>query len=284
MRHSYFSVRLTMERVLDDQVLKRSIGTGFLWDTGDQLWLITNVHNLTGWNFERNCPVNEEDQWIPNRVILHAKWMHHNEDRSGFHILNGPVASALLGPTGDPLWRIHPLFRNRVDVAALPIGKTLPMRIDEGSGIEPSRLEFANRPVNTFSEWFDIEAGAGDEVYVLGYPKGMDGGSDFPIWKRGSIASEPLLDRDGLPQLLIDTATRQGMSGSPVLVFSRGWTVPAKSSNQSGVFGTTAAFLGVYSGRIGEDELGVQLGIVWKAQVVDEIVCGATQGTQGGFD
>lgn len=38
-------------------------------------------------------------------------------------------------------------------------------------------------------------------------------------------------------------------------------------------------FLGLYSGRLDDDQLGVQLGIVWKARLVDEIVDGATRGT-----
>ena len=37
-------------------------------------------------------------------------------------------------------------------------------------------------------------------------------------------------------------------------------------------------FLGVYSGRIGADDLKAQLGVVWKAHVVEEIVVAGVQG------
>ena len=100
------------------------------------------------------------------------------------------------------------------------------------------------------------------------YPRGLDGGNELAIWKRASIASEPKHDIDGLPKLLIDTATRQGMSGSPVIVRRRGMTVPRGVQRVPGkltgqeLIGESDTFLGVYSGRIGDDPMGVQLGIV----------------------
>jgi hypothetical protein len=43
-------------------------------------------------------------------------------------------------------------------------------------------------------------------------------------------------------------------------------------------FGRVRCFLGVYSGRVGKGELMAQLGIVWKAKVVEEIVLGKVVG------
>ena len=51
----------------------------------------------------------------------------------------------------------------------------------------------------------------------------------------------------------------------------------AKDLGES-IFGTAETFLGVYSGRLGDDALGAQLGLVWKASVIDEIVRGGTRG------
>ena len=59
-------------------------------------------------------------------------------------------------------------------------------------------------------------------MFVLGYPKGISGGRGFPIWKRASIATEPDIQHDGLPKLLVDTATREGMSGAPVVAIADG--------------------------------------------------------------
>lgn len=42
----------------------------------------------------------------------------------------------------------------------------------------------------------------------------------FPVWKRGSIASEPLFNINLGPAILVDAVTRRGMSGSPVLYWA----------------------------------------------------------------
>jgi len=56
---------------------------------------------------------------------------------------------------------------------------------------------------------------------VLGYPEGMIGPGRSPIWKRGSMASEPKYNWRDKPGFLIDTATRNGMSGAPVVARHR---------------------------------------------------------------
>jgi hypothetical protein len=77
---------------------------------------------------------------------------------------------------------------------------------------------------------------------------------------------------DQLPKILIDTATRSGMSGSPVLVIHRGLHRERSAPDRWSV-GTAKAFAGVYSSRVG-DSTGLQLGTVWKASVIDEIIDG----------
>jgi len=130
-----------------------------------------------------------------------------------------------------------------------------------------------NHPLNCYPGFVDFQVAVGDDAYVLGFPLGLDGGPRLPIWKRGSIATEPHYDLDGLPKILIDTATRPGMSGAPAIAVRRGLAAPhGTGSLADTIFGTTEKFLGVYSGRVGADALGAQLGIIWKASVVDEIV------------
>jgi hypothetical protein len=135
-----------------------------------------------------------------------------------------------------------------------------------------------SRPINSLEDFVDFEPSIGDDVFVLGYPGGVDGGHELALWKRGSIASQPSVDLDQLPKLLIDTATRKGMSGSPVIARQSGIIVPRGVSTKPGalsgmeIIGRADTFLGIYSGRIGDDEFGLQLGIVWKASVLDQIV------------
>jgi hypothetical protein len=61
----------------------------------------------------------------------------------------------------------------------------------------------------------------GMEVFILGYPFGASPPA-FPVWKRGTIASEPDLARLTQGYYLVDTASRPGMSGAPVIL--RSWT------------------------------------------------------------
>jgi hypothetical protein len=107
----------------------------------------------------------------------------------------------------------------------------------------------------------------GKEVFVLGYPFGQLALrlSLHPIWKRASIATELDYLVEHLPMFLVDTASRSGMSGSPVIY----------------VAGQFQQFVGVYSGRYGADDLNdVQLGRVWRAPLVQEIIDNGVCGTR----
>jgi hypothetical protein len=92
---------------------------------------------------------------------------------------------------------------------------------------------------------------------------------------------------DDLPKLLIDTATRRGMSGSPVvarrsgIIHPRGENLGATGISPNTIIGQADTFLGVYSGRLGNDEMGIQVGIVWKASVIEEIISGNLRGRIG---
>ena len=173
----------------------------------------------------------------------------------------------LFDEEGNPEWIIHPKFGNKVDVGIIDLGKL------DFDG------ELYNIPANSSTEWVKFSPSIADDAYVVGFPKGMDGGHGFPVWKRASIASEPVFDIDKLPLIYVDTATREGMSGSPVIVMRRGFTMPddAKDFGDASL-GESMSFLGVYSGRVGDDPLGVQLGMVWKAKVIDEIIDGKVRG------
>jgi hypothetical protein len=147
---------------------------------------------------------------------------------------------------------IHSVYKKAVDVVAL--------KITPPNGV-------IMKPIN--KEIFDNEKPmVSDDVFVLGYPYDVKGGGNFPIWKRASIATEPDLNYNFLPQMLVDTATRSGMSGSPVIFRRTGvhGLVDGKMVDSSSI-GTVEDFLGIYSGRyVGESKDDAQLGIVWKKQ------------------
>ena len=97
----------------------------------------------------------------------------------------------------------------------------------------------------------------------------LTAGLNFAVWIQGAIASEPTLDWNRQPVFLIDSRTRSGSSGSPVIAYRPG--VRLYEDGRTVIGGTESRFLGVYSGRVNADS---DLGMVWKASAVREIIEG----------
>lgn len=61
------------------------------------------------------------------------------------------------------------------------------------------------------------------DVYMVGYPEGLwDMKNNLPITRRGVTASHPYFDFNGKSQGLVDIATFQGSSGSPIISYMIG--------------------------------------------------------------
>lgn len=267
---SHASLRLVCARIADERIVGHSFATGFLWRQQGAAYLVTNVHNVTGWDFIRSQAMSSAG-WLPTHVTMPISTRTRRDDLGPevFDRTTLPVVIDLFDSNGEPCWWVHPTLRETVDVAVLPLSN---MRLAAPGSLDG---EWATLAVNEVPELRDFELDAGDDAFVLGFPKALDGGGGFPIWKRASIASEPGFDIDGHPKLLIDTATREGMSGSPVFGIRRGLV---KFRNGQESIGQALTFVGVYSGRIGDDSLGAQLGIVWKGRVIDEIIAEKVHG------
>lgn len=246
-------------------------GTGFLWRRGERLFVITNLHNVTAWNRVQSKALSETG-FRPNEVEIALRFRWGTDDarfQAGRRGLHWPLYDS----DGAPIWLVHPTLGDAVDVVAIEINVSGERAVNDLG--EPGTL--FTLPAND-GQWVNFPLEPGQDAFVLGYPEGLDGGLGFPIWKRASIASEPLSDLDGLPKLYIDTATRKGMSGSCVVVVRRGFAVPDGGTVADALLGDSFQLLGVYSGRVGSDPLGVQLGIVWKRSVIDEIIDGGRRG------
>ncbi len=73
--------------------------------------------------------------------------------------------------------------------------------------------------------------------------------------------------------MLVDTASRPGMSGSPVLQRSWGHQSVYDRPVVSGL--STQKLLGVYSGRVPTDHPHeAQIGLAWDKSYIDEIIAG----------
>ncbi|UJS24611.1 S1 family peptidase [Thiothrix winogradskyi] len=235
-----------------------STATAFFVVRNNKRFLITNWHVVSGRNSETGKCLAEKTAAIPNNLVIRV---HKNKEHIEFEDF---AIDLLNSETDEPLWLQHPHYGKSVDVAALEVdipAHLLAMTVEEF--IEP------------FNE--ETTESVADDVFILGYPFGISVGNIFPIWKRASVASEPIIDIDELPKILVDTASRQGMSGSPVILFKkRPVSIMDKHPEPTKISNYFMKLIGIYSGRIGASDdnhqIKAQLGIVWKAKVIDEII------------
>lgn len=72
---------------------------------------------------------------------------------------------------------------------------------------------------------------------------------------------------------LVDTASRPGMSGAPVIL--RDWTNDYVDGAMRAFSDQPATnFLGVYSGRLHASTDEAQIGLVWHASFIEDIIAG----------
>lgn len=269
---SLVATRIWVFRRDDDGDSPAFPATAALWSAGPAedpvLLLVTNLHCVSGWDHVNDRLADPRSGLIPTHLRIELRFASVADNRLGA----GELLKPLRNPLGEAIWWVDPQHGTAVDVAVVPLGPR--SKVLEALQV-PDHQRLATLPVNSFQEPFPFEVQAGDDALVLGYPQGFDGGGGFPLWKRASIASEPGFDLDGLPKLLIDAYTRKGMSGSPVLVRRVGmFELP----DGHRAMGRSTKFIGIYSGRLGDDLLGASLGIVWKADRVREIVAAQRRG------
>src|SRR4051812_7716607 len=89
----------------------------------------------------------------------------------------------LLDTDGRPIWFEHPLAGPGMDVAVYP----MPDFITD----DDSLLIDAYTPAPTGGNDVRNTATVAQDVFVVGYPYGLESGFQMPLWIRGTIASEP---------------------------------------------------------------------------------------------
>lgn len=249
-RIDYWSLAaVPIHTFFNDQPL--SHGTGFFYTAAGTTFLVTAWHVLSGQNAETGENLSPTGG-RPNRVRV---WWHPLGLRAGAVV---PQDVSIMDADGEPLWFRSPDEEGHwVDMAVLPISRP--------AGVMAY-------PINELPERA-VELGMGQDVFVVGFPL-PDQPLNLPIWKRGSLASEIMIPSGLQAYWLVDTASRSGMSGSPVIartyphdasVLNRRYTDP----RHRGDMGNTV-FLGVYSGRFrGPAPEDLQLGIVWPRRLLD---------------
>ena len=244
---------------------KEEIGhaTGFFWQTSDRLYFVSNWHVFSG-----RDPWSGQPKHGAGALPTHLGILIHVKDKLGEAIWH---TASLRDENNTPLWKEHAIFGRSVDVAVMEVPVNLTVKV------KAANVTLDQYPLNRSRFVDDMLTAIGSDVFVIGFPFGLQKQGPFPIWKRGSIATEFGLDVDQRPCFLIDTATREGMSGSPVLLRKAGGytTANAVLNLDSGI---AHKFLGVYSGRYVGNLHEAHLGIVWKPSTLEDIISNGVVG------
>ena len=244
-----------MTNSMESGSITLSSATGCLYKENEHTYLITNWHVLSGRHAQTKAPLHTSAA-LPDQLRVYFP-------------IDGQVSKYIVqtyplrGEDGKYLWLEHQLS-NEVDVGA--------MEINPPQGIATFLINDAlTQPGLGLREDFFFVT---QDVWVIGFPKGIRVGG-LPIWKKATIAADPAFSvAIARHKVLIDTATRDGMSGSPVMFVNKSLSPIAFDGHAQEVdFPSAKLLLGIYSGRIaGDDELAAQIGIVWSADSIPELV------------
>jgi V8-like Glu-specific endopeptidase len=227
--------------------------TGFLVERESRWVLVTNRHVVN----DGRLP-NEAAMWEEERGESRGKGKFTPEELVAY--FPGPnndpmvVKLKLRGDTLRQPWTEHPRWKEKIDVVALPVK---PPRGHVATPLSIPSAGLSDLPVAT-------------RVSIVGFPAGKVAGAQWPIWKVGHLAAQPDHQYEDYRAYMVDISTKPGMSGAPAVVES------------AGACGEMAyRFLGVYSGQITDHEIGkrwshrLDIGLVWRAEVVWEVVAAA---------
>ena len=252
-------------------------GSAFIFEIAEQKFLVTARHNVTGRHWQTGEFLGGYSMSPTHLKIALLEKPPAGGWRIGPSEVGPRIGSTqikakeflvpLLGEDWRPRWMEHPMFGADVDVAVLPINIT-----DDDALVIPWTTPLVEAREPHEAPWPILAAG--QDVFVVGYPDALMTGPMFPLWIRGSIASEPyfgytVADKH-LPLMLIDARTRKGQSGSAVMRHRPEGTVVTRVDGEMGVTtGPVSQLIGVYSGRTSDES---DLGFVWRVDEV-EVTC-----------
>lgn len=260
-----------------DDILKKEpwyFGTGFFYRVDGQDFLVTARHIFSARTWREN-KWREDHQLAPNYIRIGVRGKTADGVFNADSLPVYDIVLPLLDDDENPLWLEHPTRRQHVDVAALPLAGLINTDSFHYLPIEPEP------PLKEPRFWVT------QDVFVVGYPLGLGHGYLWPLWIRGTVASEPALyftfKEDEYPLFLVDARTRSGQSGSPVFLMRRHFAQDSRDHELP-----RSRFVGVYSGRANDEAatpsnpLPADLGFVWHAGEVDRICKGKTRAKKDG--
>lgn len=278
----------TIRLFFNDQPV--GVGSGFVVKYARRYALVTNWHVLSG-----RSPITEQclspTGGLPNRADFHVSLCYPSEyEGVPSEIIHFKEVSLSLYEDDEmrvPVWRdersefpeadyaiillesvLQELANPAYSLRSIPAGVVTLRR-----GVEPAR-QLRPEDINHFYP------PVGHQVFIVGYPAGITPSGIFPIWKGGTIASEPyspvtLASYKTDDVIMVDGLTRSGMSGAPVVCLTK----PGDTFyTDDGVIIETdkhePLLVGVYAGREGvtSREADLALGRVWKVGALERLL------------
>jgi len=279
-------VHLTIRR----DKIKLAVGTGVLYLKDNQSYIVTAWHNISGRHTE-TLELLSKKAAIPNNIIVSLDLsMRQGNISVGFSRMSITVP---LIENEQTTYYIHKQGYPKVDVVAIPIdlNKAYMMEFKDVSGeekegsivlkqkaelnnsleldiIHTQDCEFKIKEIDNYSDSLYVS----DDIFIIGYPKGITDYTMQPIWKKATIATSPHLGWEQQEQFLVDCASKAGMSGAPAIYYNRDGKINTGNIYYQGSE-PISILHGIYVGRIGStSELEAQIGKVWKRKIIDEII------------
>jgi hypothetical protein len=250
-----------------DAIPPAGIGSAFFYRLDGKLYLLTARHCFSARNWETGDYLPGSHNVEPTHLEI---WIRKRLTGGKWDLLKPAEAARFLFPLLDdemqPMWFEHPRAGAGMDVAVLPVPASIVA--------DESLLIDAYSPAPTDNHAAKITATVAQDVFVVGYPYGLETGFMMPLWTRGTIASEPTMyyphRGQDLPLLIVDARTREGQSGSPAILYRQPLTPVYTNSGDIRMTEVgLSRVLGVYSGRTSPDS---DLGFVWRIEQAD-VIC-----------
>lgn len=216
--------------------------TAFIIRPKEKYYLVTNYHVLSG-------KFADKDEWLPNSPNLAPNRIkiYHNGIKLGIHVA---VWEPLINDEQN-LWKEFKHGIGYADVAVLPL--------TDVNGVELHPVDYTS-----IAETL-VRLGPTDRLFVIGFPNGMSGANNFPIWKSGIIASEPSLQQEQKPVIWLDMMGIGGMSGSPVYFIENNFI--ESNGNRAQTVEPVHLFAGIFS----HGHPSIELAALWKASYLKSI-------------
>lgn len=159
----------------------------------NEFFLVTALHMLTGRHWKTKKPLSDSG-FLPETFSLMLPYYKlTSPNRHGFRWVKYDIAPMSVdqgASEGVAPWYVHPRYREDVDVCVVPLSD-LPQRLlDQEKATGNAELS-SNIYAFDWASAPQLKTAIGDDVFVVGFPEHIRTAGEFPIWKRGSVASEP---------------------------------------------------------------------------------------------